>query len=76
MMKRDMHIQEVKFKIHPKTRIGHTHLYVSSLDKALTFYKEILGFDIISKMPGAVFLSAGENHHHIGLNIWLGKNVS
>ena len=56
--------------IHPKTSIGHIHLKVSNLDKAIKFYKEVLGFEIISNTKGAAFLSAGGYHHHIGLNTW------
>ena len=57
--------------IHPSTQIGHVHLKVSNLDKALKFYKDILGFEISTRYGDqAVFLSAGGYHHHIGLNTW------
>jgi catechol 2,3-dioxygenase len=57
--------------IHPKTSIGHVHLKVSDLERALTFYTEVLGFEITTRMgDSAVFLSAGGYHHHIGLNTW------
>lgn len=53
------------------TRIGHVHLKVADLDRALAFYHGILGFDITQRYgPGAAFLSAGGYHHHIGLNTW------
>ncbi len=64
-------------KIHPSVSIGHIHLTVSDLDKALAFYKDILGFDIVSRYgSNAIFLSAGGYHHHIGLNTWAGKGAT
>lgn len=57
--------------LHPKTTIGHVHLKVSDIDRALTFYRDVLGFTVTSRMGDqAVFLSAGGYHHHIGLNTW------
>ncbi len=57
--------------IHPDTRIGHVHLKVSSLERAVQFYTEALGFEITSRIgDSAAFLSAGGYHHHIGLNTW------
>jgi len=57
--------------IHPATRIGHVHLKVASLDRALGFYQGILGFEVTLQMgSSAAFLSAGGYHHHIGLNTW------
>jgi len=62
--------------IPANTRIGHSHLKVSSLDKALSFYRDILGFQVMQQYgDGAVFLSAGGYHHHIGLNTWYSKNA-
>jgi catechol 2,3-dioxygenase len=58
------------------TRIGHVHLKVSDLDKALSFYQGLLGFEIIQRYGAqAVFISAGGYHHHIGLNTWYSKNA-
>lgn len=62
-------------KAHSDVKIGHIHLHVSDLDRALHFYRDILGFEITSRLPGAVFISAGGYHHHIGLNTWQGKNA-
>ena len=57
--------------IHPQTRIGHIHLKVADLDRALGFYHGVLGFVITQRMgTSAAFLSAGGYHHHIGLNTW------
>lgn len=56
------------------TRIGHVHLKVADLDRALEFYRDLLGFEI-TMMYGsqAAFISAGGYHHHIGLNTWHSK---
>ena len=57
--------------IHPQTAIGHVHLKVSDLDRAVQFYTEVLGFDVMARWGGsAAFLSAGGYHHHLGLNTW------
>lgn len=61
----------MKNNIHPGVRIGHVHLKVSDLERALAFYQGVLGFELTQKMGSrAVFLSAGGYHHHIGLNTW------
>jgi catechol 2,3-dioxygenase len=57
--------------IDPRVRIGHIHLKVANIDRAVAFYSGVLGFQITQRYgPGAVFLSAGGYHHHIGLNTW------
>ncbi len=57
--------------LHPETRIGHVHLKVADLERSLEFYRDILGFEVTQRYgDGAVFLSAGGYHHHIGLNTW------
>ncbi|MES2705778.1 MAG: VOC family protein [Verrucomicrobiota bacterium] len=57
--------------IHPGVRIGHVHLKVADLDRALGFYRDVLGFEIKQRYGrSAVFLAAGDYHHHIGLNTW------
>jgi len=58
-----------------KTTIGHVHLHVSSLEKAKKFYSDILGFKNTSSMQGALFFAAGDYHHHIATNIWLGDSI-
>ncbi len=55
----------------PGTRIGHTHLQVSELEQTEAFYTGILGFEVmVRSYPGALFVSAGGYHHHLGLNTW------
>ena len=57
--------------IHPDVRIGHVHLKVADLDRALRFYCDVLGFTLTQRFgPGAAFIAAGTYHHHIGLNTW------
>ena len=51
-------------------RIGHVHLKVADLNRALDFYCGVLGFTLTTSRPGAVFISAGGYHHHLGLNTW------
>jgi catechol 2,3-dioxygenase len=52
------------------TKLGHMHLRVADIDNAEAFYHGILGFDVIARLPGALFVSAGGYHHHIGMNTW------
>jgi catechol 2,3-dioxygenase len=52
------------------TRVGHVHFYVGDLPAAANFYNAALGMDIMSQMPGALFVAAGGYHHHVGLNTW------
>ena len=57
--------------IHPDVRIGHVHLKVSDLERAVAFYRDVLGFEVTQRYgTQAAFLSAGGYHHHIGLNTW------
>jgi catechol 2,3-dioxygenase len=57
--------------IDPRVNIGHVHLKVSDLDRALGFYCGVLGFELMQRLDDqAAFVSAGGYHHHIGLNTW------
>ena len=57
--------------IHPDVRIGHVHLKVADLERAIGFYRDVLGFELMQRFGRqAAFLSAGGYHHHIGLNTW------
>jgi catechol 2,3-dioxygenase len=63
--------------IDPRVDIGHVHLKVSDIDRALGFYRDVLGFDLIVRHGDeAAFLSAGGYHHHIGLNTWESRGGS
>ncbi len=63
--------------IDPRVRIGHVHLKVADLERALAFYEGVLGFEVTQRYgASAVFLSAGGYHHHIGLNTWQSRGGS
>ncbi|HAB0599613.1 TPA_asm: VOC family protein [Listeria monocytogenes] len=57
------------------TIIGHVHLQVVDADKAEQFYKEVLGMNLTTAIPSARFFAAGDYHHHIGSNVWAGRNL-
>jgi catechol 2,3-dioxygenase len=66
----------MSYTVPTNTRIGHVHLKVSDLDKALAFYQGLLGFELMQKYgTQAAFISAGGYHHHIGLNTWYSKDA-
>ena len=57
--------------IHPQVAVGHVHLKVADLDRAVNFYAGVLGFEVQQRFGAqAAFLSAGGYHHHLGLNTW------
>jgi catechol 2,3-dioxygenase len=62
--------------INPGTRIGHVHLKVADIERALGFWRDVLGFEVMQRRDQAVFLSAGGYHHHIALNTWESKGGS
>ncbi len=63
--------------IDPETRIGHVHLKVADLERALGFYRDVLGFTVTQRYGAqAAFVSAGGYHHHIGLNTWESRGGS
>ena len=59
-----------------KTSIGHVHLHVKDLAKAMKFYHLILGLNLTTTFPSAAFFAAGKYHHHIAANTWLGNDIS
>jgi catechol 2,3-dioxygenase len=66
----------MSYTIPAQTRIGHVHLKVANLDRALQFYCDLLGFSLITTYgKEAAFISAGGYHHHIGLNTWYSKDA-
>jgi len=63
--------ETLEYRAPAATRIGHVHLKVSDLDRAVAFYHDLLGFDVMARYGNqAAFLSAGGYHHHLGLNTW------
>jgi catechol 2,3-dioxygenase len=64
-------LSEPSAPINSGVRIGHVHLKVADIDRALAFYCGVLGFELMQRLGGqAAFISAGGYHHHIGLNTW------
>ncbi len=64
------------YTIPSETRIGHVHLKVANLQRAINFYCGLLGFELVMKYGhDAAFVSAGGYHHHIGLNTWYSKDA-
>ena len=79
-MEHHQHIKEKKagdeYVVPAQTTIGHVHLKVSSLDRSLSFYQGLLGFQLTTMYGDqAAFISAGGYHHHIGLNTWHSKDA-
>jgi catechol 2,3-dioxygenase len=65
-----------QYKIPSHTRIGHVHLKVADLERSLGFYRDLLGFELTTRYgKDAAFISAGDYHHHIGLNTWYSKDA-
>lgn len=65
------------YTVPAQTRIGHVHLKVADLERSLQFYRDLLGFRVMQRYGnGAVFISAGGYHHHIGLNTWYSKDAA
>jgi catechol 2,3-dioxygenase len=56
-------------------RVGHVHLHVGDVERALAFYRDVLGFDERANIGSAAFVSAGGYHHHLGFNTWRGEGV-
>ena len=72
-MRDDSSVADVlkKTPIDPNVRIGHVHLKVADLERAMKFYRDVLGFEVTQQYGRqAAFLAAGGYHHHIGLNTW------
>jgi catechol 2,3-dioxygenase len=61
--------------VDPGLTVGHVHLHVGDIPRALAFYRDVLGFDVMTEFPGAAFVAAGGYHHHVGLNVWRGQGV-
>jgi catechol 2,3-dioxygenase len=57
-------------------RVGHVHLHIGDVDDALEFWRDLIGFEVMTRFPSAAFIAAGGYHHHLGLNTWRGEGVS
>jgi catechol 2,3-dioxygenase len=60
---------------HPGTIVGHVHLHVNDIDAARRFYEDVVGFDTMTAMPNAVFVSVAGYHHHLAYNTWRGTGI-
>ena len=68
--------EETEPRVGPGLVVGHVHLHVGDLQRGLGFYRDTLGFELMTFMPGAAaFVSAGGYHHHLGFNVWRGEGV-
>jgi catechol 2,3-dioxygenase len=66
----------MSYTIPAQTRIGHVHLKIADLERSLSFYRDLLGFEETQRYGNsAVFIAAGGYHHHIGLNTWYSKDA-
>jgi catechol 2,3-dioxygenase len=67
--------EEESQPVDPAMTVGHLHLHVGDLDAAKRFYVDVVGFDVMTYLPSAVFVAAGGYHHHVGFNTWRGPGV-
>jgi catechol 2,3-dioxygenase len=67
--------EEPQASVDPATTMGHVHLHVGDLDGSTRFYRDVVGFDVMTHLPSAVFVAAGGYHHHVGFNTWRGPGV-
>ena len=68
--------EEVTPHVDPATIVGHVHLYVGDIEAGTRFYRDLLGFEVQMALPGAMFVSAGGYHHHVGFNTWRGNGIA
>ena len=62
-------------QVRPGLRMGHLHLHVGDIEQGLAFYRDVLGFEVQADLGSAAFVSAGGYHHHLGFNVWRGRDV-
>jgi catechol 2,3-dioxygenase len=67
--------EEPQAEASPELRVGHLHLHVGDIDRALRFWRDGVGFQVMTSFPSAAFIAAGGYHHHLGLNTWRGEGV-
>ena len=68
--------EEIRPEIDPNLVVGHVHLHVGDLERGLAFYRDVIGFELMTFLPGAAaFVAAGGYHHHLGFNVWRGNGV-
>jgi catechol 2,3-dioxygenase len=67
--------EQPRAEASPGLRVGHLHLHVGDIDRALEFWRDGVGFQVMTRFPSAAFIAAGGYHHHLGLNTWRGEGV-
>jgi catechol 2,3-dioxygenase len=67
--------EEPEAEASPELKVGHLHLHVGDIDRALGFWRDGVGFQVMTRFPSAAFIAAGGYHHHLGLNTWRGEGV-
>jgi catechol 2,3-dioxygenase len=67
--------EEPRAEASPELKVGHLHLHVGDIDRALGFWRDGVGFQVMTRFPSAAFIAAGGYHHHLGLNTWRGEGV-
>ena len=67
--------EEPRAEASPDLAVGHLHLHVGDIDRALGFWRDGVGFEVMTRFPSAAFIAAGGYHHHLGLNTWRGEGV-
>jgi catechol 2,3-dioxygenase len=67
--------EPVPEKVDPGLVVGHLHLHVGDVEHGLAFYRDALGFEVMTRMPTAAFLAADGYHHHVAINVWRGVGV-
>ncbi len=67
--------EEPRARAAPELVLGHVHLHVGDVDGALAFWRDAVGFEVMTRFPSAAFVAAGGYHHHLGLNTWRGEGV-
>jgi catechol 2,3-dioxygenase len=67
--------EEPRAEASPELKVGHLHLHVGDIEQALEFWRDGVGFEVMTRFPSAAFIAAGGYHHHLGLNTWRGEGV-
>jgi catechol 2,3-dioxygenase len=67
--------EEPSPRVREGLTVGHLHLHVGDIQRALGFYRDVLGFELRADLGSAAFVSAGGYHHHLGMNVWQGRGV-
>jgi catechol 2,3-dioxygenase len=67
--------EELHARATEDLKVGHVHLHVGDVEDALAFWRDLIGFEVMTRFPSAAFIAAGGYHHHLGLNTWRGEGV-